>query len=115
MDALPFPIERAIPEVHDALVGTMVRMTLTVTESGVPTNVKAAQPIFNKSELNAMEKDFVKEMADYVAAWTFEPATDVNGEAVAANLIMPVRIIKHNGTHLAQVVVILDDRQNNLG
>ena len=115
IEALPVPIERTIPEVHDALVGKTVRLTLTVTENGVPTDVQAGQPRFDKSELDAMEKDFVAEMADYVSHWIFKPAVDANGEATAAPVVMPVRIIEVKGKQVAQVVVLLDDRPDNLG
>ena len=111
--SLPVPTERAIPTVPDALIGTLVRIELTVTEAGSATGVEASQP-FSIVGTTEMEKQFLADLTDYVSAWTFEPATDANGLPVSAEVVMPVRIIKNNGKQLAQVFVIVDDRPGNL-
>ena len=108
VETLPFPTERGIPAIHQGNLGTRIMMKVTITEEGVPTRIGSAQPRLSFDSADQGEVAFTDQMIDAVAGWTFEPARDSYGNAVAVTVRMPVRVIEHNGAQLAQVGVILD-------
>jgi hypothetical protein len=109
IETLPVPIERSIPVVSSGLVGTTIRIKLTVDEFGISKNIESARPLFSLGTVNEKERDFAVQMSQAVAYWEFQPAFDTNGKPVESTVIMPVTVIERDGVQQARVAVILEN------
>ena len=114
IETLPFPTHRATPSIHSGNLGTRVWIKMTITEEGVPTRITTTEPRLTFDSIDQSQVAYSEQMADIVGAWTFEPTRDSHGNPVAATVLMPVRVIDHDGTQLAQVGVILDQPVSEL-
>ena len=109
IETLPFPVERTIPYVQEGLVGTTIVMKVTVDEFGLPVHVESARPLFSLGTVNEKERDFAVQLKNAISYWDFEPATNINGDAIEVTVRMPVTVIESDGEQKARVVIILEN------
>ncbi len=79
----PIPKSVVRPKVSLDYVGKEVELVFVVNKLGRPSRIRSRSP---------MTSDLFKSLADAVAQWRFEPLRDAKGEAVAAKVLLPVRI-----------------------
>jgi len=85
----PIPLKADPPAVHEGLKGTEVTMTFYISESGRVTQVEDDSSPYNNEEF-----ELACLMHRQLRTWKFDPARDVEGNAVAVKVIMPVMVIE---------------------
>ena len=97
--------DNLIPSIGREYVGFDLRLKLTVNEKGQADQVRLERPLISYSDIEKMT--FASQMRDLVAGWTFSPAENIDGDAIALQVIMPIKVVeKATGPSLITAVVL---------
>ena len=106
---LPQIARQVNPQVPAGLAGTSFKLKFQVTERGYARKVKTDQSLQRLAAVNEQSADFAVQMCQLLKSWKFQPALDANGLPVKVHIVMPVQVVKANGSTQTHVVLMLDE------